>query len=116
MEDYASYSLVPICKNIYFFQILNGGVNGSAGRTCLRLDRSTVGGNGSHRQNHRSTGSGIPEQLLDSHAPIFNRLIQDGNGGLTGGLEGTAEPGTRYSAKLLSCPNIAVRCDIVEYL
>lgn len=60
---------------------------------------------------HNSSGGSIPGERMD--APIFKRLVQDDSSTEAGS---GAEAGTRYQAKLLSCPNIAVRCDIVEYL
>ena len=49
--------------------------------------------------------------LTDTNAPIFKRLVDDC---LVESDDHSSS--SRYSAKLLSCPNIAVRCDIVEYL
>ena len=56
--------------------------------------------------------------------PIFQRLIEDkrgcdpGGGGGGGGVSGKGSKGAfkTKSANAASCPNISLRCDIVEYL
>ena len=100
---------------------MNGKVHGGV---------STVHGGGGSGPKTISASSRLDNHHAHAHAhdataPIFARLVDDGSAlsrrhhhhqGVADNGGGGVEAGTRYSAKLLSCPNIAVRCDIVEYL
>lgn len=66
----------------------------------------------SQKNKHQNTGSGhlcaaVSEgELLDlAILPIFQKLLTERHKSRTG-----------YGASIASCPNISIKCDIVEYL
>ena len=79
------------------------GANGSA---------SGSGANVSKMYSAVSDGELLDVAIL----PIFQKLLTERHKSASSGGGGGAAAAGRYGASVASCPNISIKCDIVEYL
>lgn len=110
LEYVQSTPNVATIHNNKFLNVNPRGGNAAGGGIASTATGSTVVVGGSTANVSKMYSAVSDGELLDrAILPIFQRL-------LTERLKSTSSRSGGYGASIVSCPNISIKCDIVEYL